>query len=114
MGLRQDRLADEIRDLVASSLMGGRMDDPRLQSVAITAVKVTADLQLATVYFRVYGDDSEIAVGKAAQGLDAAAGFFRRKLAKALDIRRVPELRFFYDKSVEHGSNIENLLRNLT
>ena len=107
MGLRKDRLADEIRDIVGACFRGGIMSDPRLEGVTITAVKLSGDLQNASVYYRVYSDDNIESSGK---GLKSAAGFFRKKLADALEIRRVPELRFYYDKSIEHGSRIEELL----
>jgi ribosome-binding factor A len=111
MGLRQDRLADEIRDLIAVQFMGDQMSDPRLKNVSITAVKLTADLQLASVYYRVVGDDKAIA--DAQKGLHSASGFLRHRLAEALEIRRIPALRFFHDESVERGSRIESLLSQL-
>ena len=110
MGLRKDRLADEIRDLVAQLLTGGRMNDPRLQSVAITGVKLTADLQLASVYFRFWGEITEREV-KA--GLKSASVVFRTVVAQRIDMKKAPQLRFFYDKSVEYGSHIEDLFRHL-
>ncbi len=111
MGLRQERLADEIRDLIAVCFMGGQMSDPRLDNVNITAVKLTGDLQLASVYYRVIGDD--VAVKEAQKGLHSASGFLRHRLAEALEIRRIPSLRFFHDESVERGSRIEGLLARL-
>lgn len=111
MGVRQQRLADEIRDIIGVAFMGGQMSDPRLGSVTITAVKLTGDLQLATVYFRVMSD--EVKVKDVARGLESATTFLRRQLAEALDIRRVPNLRFFYDESIERGSRIEDLLSKI-
>lgn len=111
MGLRQERLADEIRDLIAVCFMGDQMSDPRLKNVNITAVKLTGDLQLASVYYRVVGDDK--AIDLAQRGLQSASGFLRHRLAEALEIRRVPNLRFFHDESVAHGSLIEGLLSQL-
>lgn len=110
MGVRQDRLADEIRDILAMCFQGGTLTDPRLEAVTITAVKLSPDLQLATVYFRVYeGADEE----QAAKGLVAAASYLRRQLAKSLTIRRVPNLRFFLDESIERASRVEDILRKL-
>jgi ribosome-binding factor A len=110
MSIRQDRMADEIRDIVASCFAGGQMQDPRLQHVTITAVKISPDLQYATVYFRTMpGED----IDTAKRGLDRAAGFFRARLAEALDVRRVPVLKFFYDESIEHGARIEDLLNKI-
>jgi ribosome-binding factor A len=110
MGLRKDRLADEIRDIIANLFSGGQMQDPRLTLVAITAVKLTADLQLASVYYRVI---DQTPVAEVQKGLERAAGFLRSRLAENLDIRRVPALRFFFDESIENGERIEGLLRQI-
>lgn len=110
MGLRKDRLADEIRDIIANLFSGGQMQDPRLELVAITAVKLTADLQLASVYYRVI---DQTPIEEVQKGLERAAGFLRSRLAENLDIRRVPALRFFYDESIENGERIEGLLRQI-
>lgn len=110
MSMRQQRLADEIRDVLAECFQGGLMSDPRLEQVTITGVKLSPDLQLASVYFRVYSDD---VVNDASQGLTAASGFLRKELARRLTVRRVPNLRFFYDESIEKASRIEDLLRKL-
>ncbi len=111
MGLRQERMADEIRDLLARNFQGGKLNDPRLEFVTITAVKLSADLQQATVYFRTYTDET---VESAKKGLASAAGFFRRQLGDALDIRRTPELKFQYDNSLENAAKIETLLHKIT
>ncbi len=110
MGLRQTRLADEIRDVLGTAFQGGNMRDPRLEDVTITAVKLTADLQLASVYFRLYGDNTDERLAGVQKGLESATSFLRRRIADAVDLRRVPNLRFFYDESIERGSRIEELL----
>ena len=110
MGLRQIRMADQIRDILGKCFSANQMMDPRLGGVTVTAVKLSKDLQIATVYFRVYGDSSK---DDAKKGLESASGFLRKKLAASIDLRRVPELRFFYDESVEKASRIEDLLRQL-
>lgn len=107
MGLRQDRIADQIRDIIALNLVSGNMRDPRLESVTITAVHVTADLQNAKVYFRVYNDEAKQG---AQDALGSAGSFFKKKLSQGLDVRRVPELKFFYDDSIENAARIESLI----
>ena len=111
MSLRRDRLADEVRDLIAGCFTSGQMEDPRLKNVTITAVKLSGDLQIASVYFRVMGEDVDSKRGKA--GLESARPYFRKRLAAGLGVRRIPELRFFYDESVEYGTHIEKLLSKL-
>ena len=110
MGLRQQRMADEIRDLLALKFQGGQLSDPRLESVTISAVKLTTDLQLASVYFRVYPGADKTLAQKALHG---AAGVLRHQLADHLQMRRVPSLRFFYDESIEYGSKVESLIRQI-
>ena len=110
MGIRQQRLGDEIRDIVAGCFQAGVMHDPRLEQVTITGVKLSPDLQVASIYYRVYQDEHK---EKAKKGLEAASGFLKTRLADNLDVRRIPQLRFFYDESIEHGSRIEGLLRDI-
>lgn len=120
MGLRKDRLADEIRDILGRCFQGGQMQDPRLENLTITSVKLTGDLQQATAYFRIMTADvdSEGAapqqmILKANDGLNSASGFLRRRIAEGTLMRRVPSIKFIYDKSVEYGSHIEGLLAKI-
>lgn len=108
--LRRERLADEIRDVVSSCFLGGRIEDPRLQGLTITAAKITGDLQMAYIYFRLYDPTTLASTNK---GLESIAGYLRSQLAKQLKIRKVPELKFFYDESIETGAKIEGLLSKI-
>lgn len=110
MSLRTERMADEIRDILASNFQGGRMNDPRLEFVTITAVKISPDLQVATVYFRTFDSSKP---ERAQKGLESAAGYLRKQL-KVLDIRRVPELRFIYDSTLESAERIEGILHKIS
>lgn len=112
MGLRQDRIADQIRDVIASVFSRDEISDPRLSGVSITAVHVTADLQIAKVYYRLL-DKNDETIAAAKQGFQSCKGFLRKKLSGVLDLRRAPELRFFFDKSVEEGARIEGLLSDV-
>ncbi len=121
MGLRQERLADEIRDVLAACFQGGQMQDPRLSNVTITAVKLTGDLQQATVYFRLYEPDVEQvsndgkkkAIAQAIAGLESASGYLRRRIGEEILLRRVPSVRFLFDESIGQGALIEKLLASL-
>ena len=93
MGLRQDRLADEIRDIVAGLFTGGTLNDPRIRGVTITAAKVSPDLQVA-IYTTVYiAKTSKLKMYQRAWK-QAVASFMRKKIGSALELRRVPDLRF--------------------
>jgi ribosome-binding factor A len=120
MGVRQDRLADEIRDILARCFQGGNMNDPRLEYMTITAVKLSGDLQHAYVYFRVMspvvtedGHLPEEKIDKALDGLRSASSYLRKRISDGVKMRRTPEIHFKYDESIEYGSHIESLLNRI-
>lgn len=110
MNINQQRLADQIRDIVAECFTGGRLRDPRLEGVAITAVKLSQNYHHASIYYLNRGKGTDEQTQK---GLGAVKGHLRTQLAKRLDTRRVPALNFHYDESVDTGSYIEGLLAQL-
>jgi ribosome-binding factor A len=107
---RQRRVAELIQEELGTFLER-HVDDPSLEWVTVTAVEVTPDLQLARVYFSVIGDEDRRR--EAQQGLERASGYLRRELASALQLRLVPELRFFYDDSLDRGRRIDELLEEI-
>lgn len=108
--IRQLRLADQIRDVISQCFQANLMQDPRLDKVVITAVKLSADLQIATVYYRVF----DLSLKESALiGLKHASGFLKQKIADNIKMRRVPQLRFFYDESIERAEKIEFLLQKI-
>ena len=107
-GERQARLADRIRVLIAERLEKG-LRDPRLGFVTITDVRVTGDLQHASVFYTVYGDD-EAREGTAA-ALKAATGMLRSEVGRQLGTRLTPSLEFILDGLPENAGHIEELLR---
>ena len=110
MRTRQSKLADEIRDILAGCFTT-QVSDPRVQSVVVTYVKITRDLQLASVYFRVY--DQKHPLEEVEQGLQSCKGFLRKNLGDNLELRRVPNLRFFHDDSIDKGSSVESLIQKI-
>lgn len=82
--------------------------DPRIGVVTVTAVEVSADLSVARVYVSVMG--AEASKDESLEGLRAAAPFIRTELGRRLRVRRVPELRFELDRSLEYAQKIERLL----
>lgn len=105
---RQSRLADRIRVLVAERLEKG-LRDPRLGFVTITDVRVTGDLQHASVFYTVYGTDQEREDSAAA--LKAATGMLRSEVGKGLGVRLTPSLEFIPDALPESADHIADLLR---
>ena len=105
---RQARLADRIRVLIAERLEKG-LRDPRLGFVTITDVRVTGDLQHASVFYTVLGTPEERADTGAA--LKSATGLLRAEVGKQLSIRLTPTLEFIADAIPENAGNIADLLR---
>lgn len=110
---RADRVAVEIQK-VLSDLLRKDIKDPRLTIVTITGVKVTQDLRLAYIYFTVSGTSGQNRQPKEAEeGFKRALGFIKRTLASELGLRYMPDLRFFYDESIEYGSKIDSILKTI-
>jgi len=105
---RARKLADRIKVIIAKRLERG-VRDPRMGFVTITDVKVTGDLQHASVFYTVYGTDEERADTAAA--LTAATGMFRSEVGKNITARLTPSLEFIPDAIPENAAHIEDLLR---
>jgi ribosome-binding factor A len=73
---------------------------------------MSADLKLASIYYTTSGDKDTI--DAAAQAFNRAHGYIKKKLAQQLELRYMPQLRFFYDESFDYGSRIEKLLKTVS
>jgi len=104
---RVAKMADRIRELVARRLEKG-LRDPRLGFVTITDVRVTGDLQHASVFYTVYGSEQERTDSAAA--LKAATGMLRSEVGKGLGVRLTPTLEFIPDALPETAAHIEAAL----
>ncbi|KAB1643602.1 30S ribosome-binding factor RbfA [Gulosibacter chungangensis] len=104
---RAARLADRIKVLVAKILERG-IRDPRLGFVTLTDVRVTGDLQHATIFYTVYGTDEERK--SSAVALKRATGRIRSEVGKNLNIRLVPTIEFVHDALPENAAHLEDLL----
>ncbi|MCD6334848.1 MAG: 30S ribosome-binding factor RbfA [Candidatus Latescibacteria bacterium] len=107
---RADRVSGVLQEEI--SLLVRKLKDPRIGFVTITGVDVTIDLRYAKVYVSVMGDDETVRA-QTLEGLYSAAGFIRRELGRVLSLRRIPEIAFRYDESVERGARIDALLNSL-
>ena len=105
---RARKMADRIKEIVARRLDKG-IRDPRLGFVTITDVRVTGDLQHASVFYTVYGTDEERANSAAA--LKAATGMLRSEVGKNITARLTPSLEFIADAVPENAASIEKLLQ---
>ena len=110
MPSRPARVGDQIRVELAD-LLAREGHDPGIGFLTITHVKVTPDLTQARVYYTTLGDDR--ARRESGRALERAAPFLRRQLGRRVHLRRVPELQFFFDESIERQDRIEQILRDL-
>lgn len=104
---RARRVADRIRKTVAQ-VLERRIKDPRLGFVTITDVRVTGDLQQATVFYTVYGTEGERR--RSASALKSATGLIRSEVGKALGIRLTPTISFQLDSLPTTARSIEDAL----
>ena len=104
---RAAKVADRIKVVVAQTLEN-KIKDPRLGFVTITDVRVTGDLQQASIFYTVLGDDE--ARENTAKALESAKGLLRTEVGRELGTRIVPTLSFFVDALSETARNFEDLL----
>ena len=104
---RAAKVADRIKVVVAQTLEN-RVKDPRLGFVTITDVRVTGDLQQASIFYTVLGDDE--ARANTAKALESAKGLLRTEVGRELGTRVTPSLTFFADALSETARNFEDLL----
>ena len=105
---RMGRINEEIQRELAALLP--TVKDPRVSGmISVTAVETTPDLKYATVYISALDKSAEDQVLK---GLKSAAGYLRRELGRALELRSTPELSFVRDDSIDKGAHILQMLRD--
>ena len=105
---RATRVAGRLQEELAAAIR--ELRDPRVAGVLVSRVEVTDDLQSAKAFVRVeQGDGMKAALA----GLEAAAGRLRREVARSLQLRYAPTLRFYYDEAPDAVSRIEELLREV-
>lgn len=109
-GSRPARVGDQIREELSELLMR-EVKDPGIGLITITHVKVSADLQVARAYWTIMGDEKSRK--ETSKALDRATPFLRRQIAGRLRLKRVPELAFQYDESIERQERIEALLQEI-
>ncbi|MDY5585294.1 MAG: 30S ribosome-binding factor RbfA [Arcanobacterium sp.] len=101
------RVADQIQQIVAR-MIDEKLKDPRLGMVTITDVRVTGDLQQATVFYTVYGSEDELR--QSGRALESAKGKIRSQVGQQLGLRLTPTLTFVPDALPETARSIEDAL----
>lgn len=113
-GTRSAKVGDAIRGELMNMLLAGEIHDPGLSDAVISSVVLTADLRLAKVYVRLLALEADAKRKEAVlRALERAKGFLRREIGRRLALRFAPELRFYWDESIDRGAEMEALLREI-
>lgn len=104
---RAARVADQIKQVVAR-MIDSKLKDPRLGMVTVTDVRVTGDLQHATIFYTVYGSNEQLK--QSGRALESAKGMIRSAVGAALGLRLTPSLEFVPDALPQTAASIEDAL----
>jgi ribosome-binding factor A len=107
---RVQKAAEAIREVVSMSILT-ELRDPRIEDVTVTYVEVSPDMRQAKVHVSVMGDDKK--QNSCLQGLERSAGFLQAKIAKRIDTRYTPKLRFELDMGVKKSLAIARILQDV-
>ena len=109
MSIKIDRLNNSFVEHI-SRIIRTEIKDERISFVTVTAAKITNDLSFAKVYVTVLNDKERENVIKL---LNKASNFIERELSKRIEIRKMPNITFVYDESLEYAANIENIIESI-
>ena len=104
---RVRKIADRIQVVVAE-MLERRVKDPRVGFITVTDVRVSGDTQLATVFYTVLGEETDLTSTAAA--LESAKGLLRSEVAKQLGMRHAPTLTFVHDALPENARHLDEVL----
>ena len=108
MSVKIERLNNTFLEQI-SVIIRNELKDERIKFVTVTAVKITSDLSFAKVYVTVLNDDERDSIIKL---LNKASNFIERELSKRIEIRKMPDICFVYDDSIEYANNIEKIIES--
>ena len=110
--IKNTRVSGEVqREL--SRIISREIKDPRIAPMtSVVAVEVAPDLKSCKAYISVLGDEQ--AQQDTLAGLKSAVGYIRRELARTINLRNTPEIRFVLDQSIEYGVNMSKLIDDVT
>ncbi len=110
MSLRREKLQELFKEEV-SAILQRRLRDPRIGFVSVTDVELSGDLRHAKIFVSVLGDEE--AKRRTMAALDRAVGFVRGELGRRIALRYMPEVLFRLDESIERGTRVVALLREV-
>lgn len=110
--IKNTRVNGEVQRELANIIRGG-IKDPRIHPLtSVVAVEVAPDLKTCKAWISVLGDEK--AQQDTIAGLKSAEGYIRRELARTINLRNTPEIRFVLDQSIEYGVNMSKLIDDVT
>lgn len=110
--IKNTRVNAEVQHELANLIQEG-IKDPRIHPMtSVTAVEVAPDLKTCRAYISVMGNEE--AKKNTIAGLKSAEGYIRRQLAKNINLRNTPEIRFILDESIEYGVAMSKLIDEVT
>ena len=110
--IKNTRINMEVQRELSEIIRSG-IKDPRIHPMtSVVSADVTPDLKYCKVYISVLGDEN--AQKSTMEGLKSAEGFVRRELARRVNLRNTPELKFILDQSIEYGVNMSHLIDEVT
>ena len=110
--IKNTRVNTEVQRELSNIIRGG-IKDPRVAPwTSVVAVEVAPDLKTCKAYISVVGDEK--AQADTLEGLQSAEGYIRRELARTLNMRNTPEIRFILDQSIEYGVNMSRKIDEVT
>jgi ribosome-binding factor A len=109
-GVRKERL-EELLKREISDIIRREVKDPRIGFVTVTDAEVSGDLSFARVFVSVLGSEEQQAASL--KGLNSATRFIRGEFGQRIKMRQVPEISFRFDKSIQHGARIHELLEQV-
>ncbi|CKF06848.1 truncated ribosome-binding factor A [Streptococcus pneumoniae] len=110
MKLRANRVGEQMKKELGD-IISRKIKDPRVGFVTVTDVQVSGDLQIATVYISVLGDEEQ--KDSTLKGLAKAKGFIRSEIGQRIRLRKTPEISFEFDESIGYGHLIDTLLHEI-
>lgn len=110
--LRLQRISDRIKEEISEMLVTGQVNDPRLTGVFVTDVRVDRELSFANIF--VSAIEGETSSDLILEGLEHASGFLRSALAKRIELRTFPKLRFHWDITPDRAERIEKLIDSIS
>ncbi len=108
--VRLQRIADRIKRELSEMLIF-ELSDPRLKGIYLTDVNVDRELAFANIYISAV--EGSVRAEEALSGFDSASGYIRRILAKRVNLRSFPTLRFYWDPTPEQADQIETILAEI-